>query len=60
MDYGKDQDYPRSPEIQAQLLSVAILAFPDDPKTRQLLNQGAKIDNDPVRFLALCASRKAE
>ncbi|MBE3109303.1 MAG: HEAT repeat domain-containing protein, partial [Acidobacteria bacterium] len=56
-DYGRDGDRARTPEVVAHLLRTASLQFGQDPRTKSLLGQAAKMDLPTVRFLALVASR---
>lgn len=55
-DYGRDGDRARTPEVVAHLVRTATLQFGQDPRTKTLLAQAAKMDNPTVRFLALVAS----
>jgi HEAT repeat protein len=58
-DYGGEDGVSRTPEVRGALLRALLIRFPQDPRTRKLLDQGAA-DADPgVRFIALAALQPA-
>lgn len=58
-EYGDEAGVPRTAEVRSALLRAALIRFPDDPRTRKLLETGEN-DADPgVRFMALAALQPA-
>jgi HEAT repeat protein len=58
-DYGDEAGVSRTAEVRGALLRAALIRFPEDPRTRKLLNAGAG-DADPgVQFIALAGLRPA-
>jgi HEAT repeat protein len=56
-DYGRDADRLRSPDVAAHVLRTAVARFPQEARTRSLLELAVKSEAATVRFLALAASR---
>jgi len=58
-DFGDESGISRTAEVRAALLRAALIRFPDDPRTRKLLDAAAA-DADPgVQFIALAGLRPA-
>jgi hypothetical protein len=57
LDYGVENGVPRTPEVRASLLRAALLRFPADPLTADVLTL-ARRDADPgVRVIAVVGGR---
>ena len=56
LDFGRDGERVRSPEVAAHLVRTAAQRFGDDPRTKALLQQASKSEIVTVKFLALVAS----
>ncbi|MFN8008779.1 MAG: HEAT repeat domain-containing protein [Terriglobia bacterium] len=58
-EYGEEGGVSRNAEVYGALLRAALIQFPEDPRTRKLLEE-AKEDKDPgVRFIGLTGLRPA-
>jgi HEAT repeat protein len=57
LDFGAEAGVPRTGAVRAALLRAAILRFPEDPRTRELLGAAAKDPDPGVRFIALVGAR---
>jgi HEAT repeat protein len=57
VDYGKEENRPRAPEVKATVVRWANLRFEKDPRTRALLQKASGSEITSVKFLALAAMK---
>jgi HEAT repeat protein len=58
LDYGVEDGVPRTPEVRAALLRAALLRFPGDPRTVEMLALGKTDEDAAVRVVALVGQRR--
>src|SRR5262249_48854475 len=59
VDYGKENNHARAPEVKAVVVRASARQFEKEPRTRALLKKAADSDVVSVRFLALAETRGA-
>jgi HEAT repeat protein len=58
LDYGAEDGVPRTPEVRAALLRAALLRFPGDPRTVEMLALGGTDEDPAVRIIAFVGRRR--
>jgi HEAT repeat protein len=59
LEYAGEKGVSRTPEVRASLLRAALLRFPKDARTRQLISSASTDSDSAVRFIGLTATARS-